>query len=44
MSSNGDPAVSMVVAKDVVVVIVFDDSDSDMQAVVHSIAKSKRKR
>ncbi len=30
MSSNGDPAVSVVVAEDVVVVVAFDDSDGDM--------------
>jgi len=30
MSSNGDPAVSVVVAEDVVVVVAFDDNDGDM--------------
>ncbi|CAM6030955.1 unnamed protein product [Sphagnum balticum] len=38
MSSNGDPAVSVVVAKDIAVVIASDDSDGDMQATVHSVA------
>jgi hypothetical protein len=40
MSSNGDPAVSVVVVEDAAVVIASDDSDGDMQA----SAKSKRKR
>jgi hypothetical protein len=44
MSSNGDPAVNVVVAEDVAVVIASDDSDINMQAAVHSAAKSKRKR
>ncbi|CAK9200527.1 unnamed protein product [Sphagnum troendelagicum] len=44
MSSNGDPVVSVVVAEDVAVVVAFDDSDGDMQATVHSVAKSKQKR
>jgi hypothetical protein len=30
MSSNGDPAVSMVVAEDAAVVVASDDSDGDM--------------
>jgi hypothetical protein len=34
MSSNGDRAVSVVVAKDVVIVIASDDNDGDMQAAV----------
>jgi hypothetical protein len=37
MSSNGDPAVSVVVVEDVIVVIASDDNDGDMQA----SAKSK---
>ncbi len=44
MSSNDDPAVSVVIAKDTTVIVASNDSDGDMQAVVHSIAKSKRKR
>jgi hypothetical protein len=44
MSSNGDLVVSMVVPEDVAVVIVSDDNDGNMQAAVHSVAKSKRKR
>jgi len=44
MSSNGDPAVNMVVADDAVVVVASDNNDGDMQAAVHSVAKSKRKR
>jgi hypothetical protein len=44
MSSNGDLAVSMAVVEDVAIVIASDNSDGDMQADVHSIAKSKRKR
>jgi len=43
MSSNGDPVVSMVVAEDAAVVVAFDDNDGDMQAAMHSVAKSKRK-
>ncbi len=43
MSSNNDPIVSVVVAEDTVVVVAFDDSDDDMQAIVHYVAKSKRK-
>jgi len=44
MSSNGDPVVSMVVAKDVVVVVASNDNNDNMQATVHFVAKSKRKR
>jgi hypothetical protein len=44
MSSNGDLAVSVVITEDVAVVIASDDNNGDMQAAVHSIAKSKRKR
>jgi hypothetical protein len=44
MSSNGDPAVSVVVTEDAAVVVAFDDNDGDMQAAVHFVAKSKRKR
>jgi len=50
MSSNDDPAVNLVVAEDatvvvedVVVVVASDDNDNDMQAAVHSVAKSKKK-
>jgi hypothetical protein len=44
MSSNGDLAVSVVVAEDDTVVVASNDSNGNMQAAVHSIAKSKRKR
>jgi hypothetical protein len=44
MSSNGDHVVSVVITEDVVVVVASDDSDGAMQAAVHSVAKSKRKR
>jgi hypothetical protein len=44
MLSNGDPAVSVVVVEDVAVVVASDDNDGDMQAAVHYVAKSKRKR
>jgi len=44
MSSNGDPAVSMVVTEDATVVVASDDNNDNMQAAVHSIAKSKQKR
>jgi hypothetical protein len=44
MSSNGDPIVSVVVAKDAAIVVASDDSDGDMQAAMHYVAKSKRKR
>jgi hypothetical protein len=43
MSSNDDPVVSVVVAEDAVVVVASHDSDSDMQAAVYSVAKSKQK-
>jgi hypothetical protein len=43
MSSNGDLVVSMVVAKDVAVVIAFDNNDSDMQATMHFVTKLKQK-
>ncbi len=41
MSSNGVPAVSVVVVEDVTVVIASDNINGDMQAAVHSVAKSK---
>jgi hypothetical protein len=44
MLNNGDPAVSVVVAEDATVIVASDDSDNDMQAVVHFVTKSKRKR
>jgi len=44
MLSNGDPAVMVVITEDTAVVVASDDNDSNMQAAVHSIAKSKRKR
>jgi hypothetical protein len=44
MLNNGDPAVSVVVAEDAAVVVASDDSNGNMQAAVHFIAKSKRKR
>jgi hypothetical protein len=44
MSSNGNLAVSVVVAEDVAVVVAFDNNDGDMQVVMHFVAKSKRKR
>jgi len=44
MLNNGDPVVMVVVAEDAVIVVASDYNDGDMQAVVHSIAKSKRKR
>jgi len=44
MSSNGDPAVSMVIGEDATVVVASDDNNNNMQAVVHSVAKSKQKR
>jgi len=44
MSSNGDPVVSVVIAEDVAIVIAFDNNNSNMQAAVHFVAKSKRKR
>ncbi len=43
MSNNDDHVMSVVVAEDVVVVIAFDDNNGNMQAAVHSVAKSKRK-
>jgi len=39
MLSNNDPIMSVVVAKDVVVIIASDDNDGDMQVAVHSVAK-----
>jgi hypothetical protein len=42
MSSNYDPAMSVVVTEDVIVVVTFDDND--MQMAMHSVAKSKWKR
>ncbi len=44
MSSNSDPAVSVVVVEDAAIVVASDNSDDDMQAIVHSITKSKWKR
>jgi hypothetical protein len=44
MSSNGDLAVSVVVAKDAAVVVASDDNGGNMQAALHFVAKSKRKR
>jgi hypothetical protein len=44
MSSNDDLDVSMVVAKDVVAIVASNDNNGDMEAVVHSVTKSKRKR
>jgi hypothetical protein len=44
MLSNGDLTVSVVIAKDVAIVVASDNNDGDMQAAVHSFAKSKRKR
>ncbi len=44
MSSNGDPVVSVVIVEDVAIVVASDDNDGNMQAAVHSVAKSKRKR
>jgi hypothetical protein len=43
MSSNVDPVVSVVVAQDAVVVVTSDDNNDNMQAAMHSVAKSKRK-
>ncbi len=39
MSSNSDPIMSVVVAKDVVVIIASNDNDNDMKVAVHSVAK-----
>jgi hypothetical protein len=44
MSSNSDPAVSVVIVEDAAIIVAFDNSDDDIQATVHSIAKSKWKR
>jgi hypothetical protein len=44
MSSNSDPAVSMVVGEDATVVVASDDNNDNMQAAMHSVAKSQRKR
>ncbi|CAK9218808.1 unnamed protein product [Sphagnum troendelagicum] len=44
MSSNGDPVANVVVAEDTTVVVALDDNDGNMQAAVHFVAKSKRKR
>jgi len=44
MSSNSDPAVSVVVVEDAAIVVASDNSDDDMQAIVHSITKPKWKR
>jgi hypothetical protein len=44
MSSNGDPAVNVVVAEVATVIVAFDNNDSDMQVAVHFVTKSKRKR
>ncbi|CAK9275278.1 unnamed protein product [Sphagnum jensenii] len=43
MSSNGDPTVSVTIAEDAVVIVASDDNNGDMQAVMHSVTKSKRK-
>jgi len=43
MSSNGDPAVNVVVVEDADVVIVSDVNNGNMQATMHFVAKSKRK-
>jgi len=43
MSSNDDLAVNVVIVEDATVIVASNDSDGDMQAIVHSIAKSKRK-
>jgi hypothetical protein len=43
MSSNGDPAVNVVVVEDADVVIVSDVNNGNMQATMHSVAKSKQK-
>jgi hypothetical protein len=44
MLSNGDPVVSVVVAEDDAVVVASDDNNDNMQAAMHSVAKSKQKR
>jgi hypothetical protein len=44
MSSKGDLVVSVVVAEDATVVVASDDNNDNMQAAVHFVAKSKRKR
>jgi hypothetical protein len=44
MSSNIDPAMSMVVTEDAALVVASDNNDGDMQTAVHSVLKSKRKR
>jgi hypothetical protein len=44
MSSNGDLVVSVVIAGDTIVVVASDNNDGDMQAIMHSVAKSKWKR
>jgi hypothetical protein len=44
MSSNDDLAVNVVVTEDDVVVTASNDSDNNMQAAVHYVAKSKQKR
>ncbi|CAM6006993.1 unnamed protein product [Sphagnum balticum] len=43
MSNNDDPVVSVVVAEDAAIVVTSDDSNGNMQAAVHSVAKSKQK-
>jgi hypothetical protein len=43
MSSNNDPAVRVVIAEDAVVVVASNNNNGNMQAAVHSVAKSKRK-